>query len=82
PQVLECIRSEGILSEEIYLAGSRLVMILQTSDDFSMEAKMAVDRNNPEMQKWENLMWKYQKSIPHARPGDKWVPMEKIFEVR
>lgn len=31
---------------------------------------------------WEALMWKYQRPLPHARPNDKWVPMEKIFEVR
>ncbi len=33
------------------------------------------------MQKWEELMWKYQKPLPSAQPGEKWVPMEKIFEV-
>jgi L-rhamnose mutarotase len=33
------------------------------------------------MRKWEELMWKFQKPLPHARPGEKWVRMEKIFEV-
>ncbi|HTV53931.1 MAG TPA: L-rhamnose mutarotase, partial [Terriglobia bacterium] len=61
PQVLESIRCQGILSEEIYLAGNRLVMILQTADDFSPEAKMDAYRSNPAMQKWEELMWKYQR---------------------
>lgn len=82
PQVLECIRSKGILSEEIYLAGNRLTLILRTSDDFSLRAKMAADRDNPEMQRWEQLMWKYQKPLPNAKPGEKWVLMEKIFEAR
>jgi L-rhamnose mutarotase len=82
PQVLDCIRDEGVLSEEIYLAGNRLFMILQTTDDFSLDAKTAANKMNTEMQKWEALMWKYQKPLPHAEPGEKWVQMEKIFEVR
>jgi L-rhamnose mutarotase len=82
PQVLDCIRADGILREEIYLAGNRLVLILQTMDEFSLDAKMAADRECPEMQKWEKLMWKFQKPLPFARPGEKWVLMEKIFEVR
>jgi L-rhamnose mutarotase len=32
------------------------------------------------LQKWEQLMWKYQKPLPVATAGQKWVPMEKIFD--
>lgn len=82
PEVLECTRDSGNLSEDSYLAESRLFMILQTTDDFSLEDKIEAGRRNPVMQKWEALMWTYQRPLPHARPNDKWVPMEKIFEVR
>ena len=82
PEVLERIRGSGIVSEEIYLAGNRLFMILKTTDEFSLEAKMDADRENPEMRKWEQLMWKYQRPLPQAQPGEKWVRMEKIFEVK
>lgn len=81
-EVVERITQNGVLREEIYLVGSRLFMILYTCDDFSLEAKVEADRNNPAMQKWEALMWKYQKPLPWAEPGEKWVGMEKIFEVR
>jgi len=27
------------------------------------------------------LMWKYQQALPSAKPGEKWVLMEKIFSV-
>lgn len=79
PEVVDSIKSQGILSEEIYLLGTRLVMVLRTSDEFSFEAKSAADRANPKMREWEKLMWKYQKPIPQARPGEKWIQMEKIF---
>lgn len=81
PEVVNNIKSQGILSERIFLVGNRMVMLLETTDDFSFEEKAASDQANPKMQEWENLMWKYQKALPQAQPGEKWVRMEKIFEV-
>jgi len=26
-------------------------------------------------------MWKYQQALPGAQPGEKWVLMDKIFEL-
>jgi L-rhamnose mutarotase len=82
PEVLEQIKPPGIVSEEIYLAGNRMFMIVTTSDDFSLDSHSAALAQSAVMQKWEELMWKYQKPLPFARPGQKWVPMEKIFGVR
>jgi L-rhamnose mutarotase len=82
PEVVAGTRDLGILSEEIYLLGNRLVIVLQTTDDFSWEAKHAADRENPKLQEWEAKMWKYQKPLPQARSGEKWMLMEKIFEIR
>jgi len=55
PAVVENIKDVGILSEEIYLIGNRLFMILQTTDDFSFQAKIAADHANPDMQKWADV---------------------------
>jgi L-rhamnose mutarotase len=81
PEVVGAIKADGVLSEEIYLAGTRMVMVLRTTDDFSFEGKAEKLRSNPRMRAWEELMWKYQQAVPGARPGEKWVMMEKIFEV-
>lgn len=80
PEVIAGLRDQGILSMEIYLLGNRLVMVLHTANDFSWETKETADRENAKVQEWETLMWKYQKPLPFARPGQKWVLMEKIFE--
>jgi L-rhamnose mutarotase len=82
PTVLASICGNGVVSEEIYLAGNRLFMILKTTDGFSLDAQAATLAANADMQQWEKLMWKYQKPLPFARPGEKWVLMEKIFEAR
>ncbi|WP_263366452.1 L-rhamnose mutarotase [Edaphobacter bradus] len=81
PEVVDNIKGQGILSEEIFLLGTRLVMVLRTTDNFSLEEKAAIDRVNAKMQAWEELMWKYQQPLSQAKPGEKWILMEKIFEV-
>ena len=79
-EVMENIRTHGVLSEEIFLLGTRMVMVLRTTDDFSFEQKATLDKANPTMQAWEELMWRFQKAVPQAKLGEKWVLMEKIFE--
>jgi L-rhamnose mutarotase len=41
-----------------------------------------MDNANPKVQEWENLMWKYQQSLPGTKPGGKWVLMNKIFDLK
>lgn len=81
PEVLQSIRGTGIVGLEIYLLGTRMCMVMEVNDQFSFEAKSAADRSNPKVQEWEQLMWKFQKALPEARPGEKWLLMEKIFEL-
>jgi L-rhamnose mutarotase len=81
PEVVTNIREQGVLSEEIYLLGTRMVMVLRTTDDFSFETKAAADRAHLKMREWEELMWGFQKPVAQAKQGEKWVLMEKIFEI-
>lgn len=81
PEIEESIRAAGILKMEIYRTGNRLFMIMETADDFSFEAKAANDAQNAKVQEWEALMWNYQQALPWAKPGEKWVLMQKIFEL-
>lgn len=79
PEVLQSIRDSGIVNMEIYRTGNRLFMIMETTDEFSFEAKAAADAANQKVQEWETLMWKFQQPLPNAREGEKWLIMEKIF---
>ena len=56
-------------------------MILDAADDFSFEKKFLIDSSNIKVQEWEELMEKYQESLPMAQPGEKWMVMDKIFEL-
>lgn len=81
PEILESITSSGIHNMEIYRFQNRLFMIMEVSDSFSFEAKAESDANNPKVQEWENLMWKYQQELPGSLPGEKWRVLNKIFSL-
>lgn len=82
PEIIQSIKDAGIEAMDIYRTGNRLFMIMEASDDFSFEKKAALDSANPKVQEWETLMWKYQQALTWAKPGEKWVLMERIFELK
>ncbi|SRR6185312_6900505 len=81
PEVIDSIKDSGITNLEIYRVFNRLFMIMETDESFSFDKKNAMDSANSKVQAWEDLMWKYQQAIPQAKPGEKWVLMNKIFEL-
>ena len=81
PEVLRSIKNADIESLEIYRVYNRLFMIMETGKNFSFEAKSSADKNNLKVQEWERLMWNYQQPLPFAKPGEKWVLMNKIFSL-
>ena len=81
PEITASLKDSGVLQMEIYRWETRLFMIMETTDDFSLERKKQMDDTNTKVQEWEELMWKYQRALPTAKPGEKWMPMTKIFEL-
>ncbi|PYT80671.1 MAG: L-fucose mutarotase [Acidobacteria bacterium] len=81
PEITRSICDAGIEDMEIYLLGTRLFMIMEVNDIFSFEKKAKADAANPTVREWEELMWKFQKSLPGAKPGEKWMLMERIFKL-
>ena len=81
PEITKSLRNAGVVDMEIYLLGTRMFMIMDVNDRFSFEAKGAADRSNPKVIEWEKLMWKFQKPLPQAKPGEKWLLMERVFKL-
>jgi L-rhamnose mutarotase len=79
PEIQKSIRDAGIIQMEIYRISNRLFMIMEVDETFSFERKERMDKANEKVQEWETLMWKYQQALPFAKPGEKWVLMDKIF---
>ena len=82
PEITQGLKDSGIEDLEIYLLGTRMFMIMEVSDSFSFEAKGRADAVNPKVQEWEELMLKFQKPLPQAKPGEKWLLIERIFSLK
>ncbi len=81
PEITRSIKDSGIENMEIYLLGTRMFMIMEVTDSFSFEAKAKADQLNPKVQEWETLMSRFQQLLPQAKPGEKWLLMERVFKL-
>ena len=81
PGIIDSIKESGITGLEIYRISNRLFMIMETIENFTFEQKNEMDISNPKVQEWENLMWKYQQELPGGKSNEKWMLMNKIFDL-
>ena len=82
PEIIDSIRASGIVTMQIYRISNRLFMIMDVNDQFNFELKASMDLDNEKVQQWETLMWQFQKGLPFAKPGEKWVLMNEIFSLK
>ncbi len=81
PEILEGIRSVGILEMEIYILGTRLFMIVETPVDFDWDSAMAKLATLPRQDEWENYMAEFQLAAKGASSNEKWRMMERMFHL-
>tara|TARA_Y100000385_G_C12952959_1_gene576299 strand:+ start:659 stop:988 length:330 start_codon:yes stop_codon:yes gene_type:complete len=81
PEIINSLKESGIIKAEIYNIGDRLFLLIDTNDEFTEENKRKLDLKNSIVQKWEALMSNYQKKIEFSKSENKWVRMNKIFEL-
>ena len=81
PEVLDSLRTSGVIDMEIYLLGRRLVMIAHLEDGADLrrafETRIA---SHPRVAEWERLMMTLQQPAPGAGPGEWWTAMAPVFE--
>lgn len=80
-EVLDGIKGVGILEMDIYIRGTRLMMILEVPADLDLDAAMARLATLPRQQEWEDFMSVFQQSAPGASSAEKWQPMERVFHI-
>ena len=79
PEVLAGIREVGILDMQIFILGTRLVMIVETPVEFEWEQAMARLATLPRQQEWEDYMAIFQQCAEGATSDEKWQMMERMF---
>jgi L-rhamnose mutarotase len=82
PEIRDSLFDAGVLAMEIYLAGTRMFMIMDVSNDFSFDRKAAMDSANPKVLEWEELMGNFQAVPDGADSVRRWAPMEKVFDLK
>lgn len=81
PEILEGIRSVGILEMEIYILDNRLFMIVETPLDFDWDEAFARLATLPRQEEWETYMSIFQVARPGATSAEKWRMMERMFHL-
>lgn len=83
PEVLESLKTSGVVEMQIYLLGLRLVMIAELQDGSDLRRAFATRMaSHPRVAEWERLMMSLQQPAPGAAAGDWWTAMEPVFEYR
>src|SRR5437764_15456409 len=68
PAVIEHIRATGVEAMEIWRTGDRLFMIAEVAEDYPRDVPLPA-----ETKRWEELMWRFQRPLPHAAECEKWM---------
>ncbi len=81
PEVLEGIKSVGILEMEIYILDTTLFMIVETPVDFDWDEAMGKLAALPRQAEWEDYVARFQKCALGESSNDKWKMMERMFHL-
>jgi Uncharacterized conserved protein len=81
PEVLENLKNRGILSDRIFILGTRLFMLIEANDDFDLQSDMQKCVEGSKEEEWEKLMRKFQVPVEWAGNGEWWAQMELVFDL-
>ncbi len=80
-QVTEGMKAVGILDMEIYINGTSLFMIMNTTADFDHDKAMEMLAGLPRQPEWEAYMSDFQKTVKGSLEKEKWKLMERVYKM-
>ena len=81
PEITQGMKEVGIIDMEIYLLGTKLFMIMDTTADFDHDKAMTELASKPRQSEWEAHMSQFQDSSAEATADQKWQLMEQIYKM-
>ena len=79
-EINDGIKQAGIQVMDIYLVDNRMFMICEVDSDADFDSIWEKMGTFPRQKEWGELMGNFIQSIPGHE--EKWVKMEKVFELR
>lgn len=81
PEITQGMKEVGIIDMEIYLLGTKLFMIMDTTADFDHDKAMTELALMPRQSEWEAYMSQFQDSSAEATADQKWQLMDRIYKM-
>jgi L-rhamnose mutarotase len=81
PEIVRGIRESGFEDMQIFLRGTRMFMIAEIADGVDFDAAMKKMGTLPRQKEWNDFMGTFQQPLPEAKPGEKWLLMERVFKL-
>lgn len=81
PEILQGIKDCGLLEMEIYILGTRLVMICEAPTNLDWNEAMQKMASDPRQAEWEAFMAEFQQCSADQRSDEKWQQMERMFHL-
>ena len=81
PEITQGMKEVGIIDMEIYLLGTKLFMIMDTTEDFDHDKAMTELALKPRQSECEAHMSQFQDSTAEATADQKWQLMEQIYKM-
>ena len=81
PEIPRGIRDVGFTEMEIYLRGTRMLMIVEADETVDFDKAMKEMSTLPRQKEWEAFVGRFQQPLPDAKAGEKWMMMERVFKL-
>lgn len=82
PEIMRGMAKHGVISQNIYLIGNRLFMVLEVEDGFDYRVDFTrYLEETPRAKEWDDVMRGFQQPVPWAGSGDWWAPMERVYDL-
>ena len=81
PEIGIFLKDCGIENMEIYLYKTRLFTIMEVNENSSQDKVQELKKKHPKDAEWQALMLTFQKLLPESTEDQRWIPMEKVFDL-
>lgn len=81
PEIGMFLKACGIENMEIYIYRTRLFTLMEVNESYTEERLEELKKQHPKDAEWQSLMLSFQRLLPESTGDQRWIEMEKIFDL-